>query len=170
VIIAGSIGMAVFVCAATGLLERLGDKITGGKITPGELSNLAESGSGTQATTGRSGRPMMPDLTCRGALKLATVVGLDAMGFPIARAADDPRAIQGRVGSHLVLRPSSIHRPHQLRVQTVSKLNGQGVEAVAAAGSASETSRAVPTPGWIETPTTPSLLSRIVVPFPHISR
>jgi hypothetical protein len=54
-----------------------------------------------------------------------------------------------------VSRPSSLHRPHQLRVQTISKSNGAGAEAVAAAGSASETSRPIPAPGWIKTSTTP---------------
>ena len=38
----------------------------------------------------------MPDLSRREALKLATVIGVDAMGSPIARAADDPRAIRKR--------------------------------------------------------------------------
>jgi hypothetical protein len=39
---------------------------------------------------------MMPDLTRRQAIGLATVIGLDAMGDPIAPAAEDPRAIPGR--------------------------------------------------------------------------
>ncbi len=74
----------------------------------------------------------MPDFTRREALKLATFVGLDAMGDPpIAQAADDPRAIprRGRIAYQqavLADRPIAYWRLGEARAPTAVDATGHG--------------------------------------------
>jgi hypothetical protein len=74
----------------------------------------------------------MPDFTRREALKLATLVGLDAMGDrPLARAADDPRAIprRGRIDYQqavLADRPIAYWRLGEASAPTAVDATGHG--------------------------------------------